>query len=427
MDLRGLAAISCRRNRDDGGDAVADDRVAPAGVFQPRDVDARRGHRSVQAGSRDRTRLRPPHLCQRGAGRGRKESRSIPLARSSRHQGRHRRGPRGGGAETALPGRKIPRTVGERHLGRASRGGGRVRVPEPHRHVRRGAARSARQRRSGRRLPGHGTKGRRGRPSGRSFERKPARGLYRGAWHLSRSVSRVRAQPLLGKQRASIHRAYPESGHRRIPRIRGGTGDGGDGARLMRTGAKGGRKGDTAMTDLSRAELDKETIAKAYARWAPVYDLVFGAVFERGRHAAIAAAERIGGRILEVGVGTGISLPDYSRTNRLCGVDISDPMLRKAQQRVVELGLANVEGLWVMDAEHLSFPDASFDVVVAQYVITTVPNPEATLDEFARVLKPGGEIVLVSRVGAEAGLRRALERWFAPAARKLGWRTEFSW
>src|SRR5262249_47728297 len=71
--------------------------------------------------------------------------------------------------------------------------------------------------------------------------------------------------------------------------------------------------------------------------------------------------------------------------------------------------------------------DASFDVIVAQYVITTVPNPEATLDEFARVLKPGGEIVLVSRVGAEAGLRRALERWFAPAARKLGWRTEFSW
>jgi phosphatidylethanolamine/phosphatidyl-N-methylethanolamine N-methyltransferase len=101
-------------------------------------------------------------------------------------------------------------------------------------------------------------------------------------------------------------------------------------------------------------------------------------------------------------------------------------MLRKAQQRVAELGLKNVEGLAVMDAEHLEFPDDSFEVVVAQYVITTVPNPESTLDEFARVLKPGGEIVLVSRVGAEAGLRRALERWFAPAARKLGWRTEFS-
>jgi phosphatidylethanolamine/phosphatidyl-N-methylethanolamine N-methyltransferase len=180
------------------------------------------------------------------------------------------------------------------------------------------------------------------------------------------------------------------------------------------------------MTDILRAELDKDTITKAYARWAPVYDVVFGAVFERGRHAAIAAAERIGGRVLEVGVGTGISLPDYSRSIRLCGVDISEPMLRKAHERVSELGLTNVEGLWVMDAEHLNFPDASFDVLVAQYVITTVPNPEATLDEFARVLKPGGEIILVSRVGAEAGLRRSLERWFAPAARKLGWRTEFS-
>jgi phosphatidylethanolamine/phosphatidyl-N-methylethanolamine N-methyltransferase len=180
------------------------------------------------------------------------------------------------------------------------------------------------------------------------------------------------------------------------------------------------------MTDILRAELDKDTITKAYARWAPVYDVVFGAVFDRGRQAAIAAAERIGGRILEVGVGTGISLPDYSPANRLCGVDISEPMLRKAQERVEELGLTHVEGLWVMDAEHLDFPDGSFDVVVAQYVITTVPNPEATLDEFARVLKPGGEIVLVSRVGAEAGLRRSLEHWFAPAARKLGWRTEFS-
>ena len=180
------------------------------------------------------------------------------------------------------------------------------------------------------------------------------------------------------------------------------------------------------MSILSDADLDKQTVTKAYARWAPVYDLVFGAVFERGRHAAIAAAERIGGRILEVGVGTGISLPHYSKNCRLSGVDISAPMLRKAEERVVEFGLNNVEGLWVMDAEHLAFPDASFDVVVAQYVITTVPNPEATLDEFARVLKPGGEIILVSRVGAEAGLRRSLEHWFQPAARKLGWRTEFS-
>jgi phosphatidylethanolamine/phosphatidyl-N-methylethanolamine N-methyltransferase len=174
-------------------------------------------------------------------------------------------------------------------------------------------------------------------------------------------------------------------------------------------------------------DLDNQTIAKAYDRWAPVYDLVFGAVFERGRRAAIEAAERVGGRILEVGVGTGISLPDYAPANRLVGIDLSEPMLRKAQERVDELGLKNVEQLAVMDAENLSFPENSFDVVVAQYVISTVPNPEAVLDEIARVVKPGGEIIILSRIGAEAGLRRTLEQWFMPAAQKLGWRTEFAW
>jgi phosphatidylethanolamine/phosphatidyl-N-methylethanolamine N-methyltransferase len=181
------------------------------------------------------------------------------------------------------------------------------------------------------------------------------------------------------------------------------------------------------MAGALATELDRDTIERAYNRWAPVYDLVFGPVFERGRHAAIAAAERIGGRILEVGVGTGISLPDYAPGNRVYGVDISEPMLRKARTRVEELDLAHVEGLAVMDAQHLVFPDNSFDVVVAQYVVTAVPDPEGALDEFARVLKPGGEIVLLSRVGAEAGMRRTLEHWFMPVASRLGWRTEFAW
>jgi len=172
--------------------------------------------------------------------------------------------------------------------------------------------------------------------------------------------------------------------------------------------------------------LDRGAVEKAYARWAPVYDIVFGKVFERGRRASIEAAERVGGRILEVGVGTGISLPDYSARNRIFGVDISEEMLRKAQKRVAELGLHHVEGLAVMDAEKLDFPDASFDVVVAQYVVTAVPNPEAALDEFARVLKPGGEMVLLTRIGAEAGLRRNIEHLLQPVVRKLGWRTEFS-
>ena len=174
-------------------------------------------------------------------------------------------------------------------------------------------------------------------------------------------------------------------------------------------------------------ELDTATITRAYARWAPVYDLVFGAVFEKGRRASIAAAERIGGRVLEVGVGTGISLPDYARKTRLVGIDISGPMLRRAQERVREQKLDNVEALAGMDVAHLGFPDESFNAVVAQYVITAVPDPDAALDEFARVLKPGGEIILVNHISAEGGLRRAFELQFAPIARRLGWRPEFEW
>lgn len=174
-------------------------------------------------------------------------------------------------------------------------------------------------------------------------------------------------------------------------------------------------------------DLEKDTVVQAYGRWAPVYDLVFGAVFRTGRCAAIEAAERIGGRILEVGVGTGLSLPGYARRNSVVGVDISAAMLERARRRVAEHHLDHVEGLEVMDAEALAFPDASFDVVVAQYVVTAVPHPEHALDEFARVVRPGGEIVITSRIGAEAGLRGAVEKTLMPVTSRLGFRTEFAW
>jgi phosphatidylethanolamine/phosphatidyl-N-methylethanolamine N-methyltransferase len=173
--------------------------------------------------------------------------------------------------------------------------------------------------------------------------------------------------------------------------------------------------------------IDREGVEKAYGRWAPIYDLVFGKVFDRGRQSTIAEADRIGGRILDVGVGTGLSLSDYARSTKICGVDISEPMLRRAQARVRALGLTNVETLAVMDAKHLAFADNAFDAVVAQYVITAVPDPEATLDDFVRVLKRGGELILVNHIGAESGPRRLFELAFAPLARRLGWRPEFPW
>lgn len=173
--------------------------------------------------------------------------------------------------------------------------------------------------------------------------------------------------------------------------------------------------------------LDKQVVAAAYDRWAPIYDMVFGPVFRRGRRAAIAAAERTGGRILEVGVGTGISLPHYAATSQLFGIDISEEMLERARARVRQLGLSNVEDIRVMDAEALDFPDATFDVVVAQYVVTAVPNPERALDEFVRVVRPGGLIVIATRIGAEGGLRGGIEKALMPVTSRLGWRTEFAW
>lgn len=175
-------------------------------------------------------------------------------------------------------------------------------------------------------------------------------------------------------------------------------------------------------------DFDREAVEQAYDRWAPIYDLVFGGVFEKGRQAAISATNKMGGRVLEVGVGTGISLPLYAPNVRVFGTDISEAMLAKAKRRVAEQRLKNIEGLAVMDAEHLEFPDNSFDVVMAQYVVTAVPNPEAALDEFARVLRPGGELIILTRVSADGGMRRVIEQALQPVVRRLGFRTaEFAW
>src|SRR5437016_2392657 len=175
-------------------------------------------------------------------------------------------------------------------------------------------------------------------------------------------------------------------------------------------------------------DFDRATVEQAYDRWAPIYDLVFGGVFSKGRRAAIAATNRMGGRVLEVGVGTGVSLPQYEPHLRIFGTDISEAMLEKAKKRVAEFGLRNVEGLAVMDAEKLEFPDDSFDVVMAQYVVTAVPNPEAALDEFARVVRPGGELIILTRVSADAGMRRFIEQKLQPVVTRLGFRTaEFAW
>jgi phosphatidylethanolamine/phosphatidyl-N-methylethanolamine N-methyltransferase len=175
-----------------------------------------------------------------------------------------------------------------------------------------------------------------------------------------------------------------------------------------------------ALPDLDRAQVEK-----AYACWAPLYDAICGPIFESGRHAAAAAARAVGGRILEVGVGTGLSFADYDATTQVTGIDISEPMVAKARRRLAGGQFPHVQSVRVMDAQALAFPDAAFDCVVAQFVITLVADPERVLSECARVVKPGGEIILVNHLYSERGITAAIERLAARPSRKLGLRPEF--
>lgn len=167
------------------------------------------------------------------------------------------------------------------------------------------------------------------------------------------------------------------------------------------------------------------TMTKAYAKWAPFYDYVYSRLLRAGRFEAVRTALAAGHDILEVGVGTGLSLSDYPATYRVTGIDLSKAMLDRAADKIREKQLSAVAGLAVMDACRLGFADRAFDAVVAQYVITLVPDAEGALDEFARVLKPGGEIVLVNHLGTAGGPIAALEGIVAPLAKKVGWSTEF--
>src|SRR6202008_323841 len=131
------------------------------------------------------------------------------------------------------------------------------------------------------------------------------------------------------------------------------------------------------------------------------------------------------GRILEIGVGTGLSFDDYDASTEIIGIDLSLPMVTKAQQRLSRESYPYVRSLVVMDAHQLAFADASFDCAIAQLVITLVEDPERVLSECARVVRPGGQIILVNHLYSEKGFAAAVERLLAQKARKLGLRPEF--
>lgn len=169
-----------------------------------------------------------------------------------------------------------------------------------------------------------------------------------------------------------------------------------------------------------------EAVKAAYRRYAGFYDALFGPVLQPGRKAVLDALRlRPGDRVLEVGVGTGLSLPLYPADVKVTGIDVSREMLDKARSRVAKRGLANVEALIEMDAEAMSFADASFDKVVAMYVVSVVERPARLLEELHRVCRPDGEIFLVNHVRSDNPVLGAVEKSLARFSDKLGFHPDF--
>lgn len=171
--------------------------------------------------------------------------------------------------------------------------------------------------------------------------------------------------------------------------------------------------------------LDTSAVRRAYRRWAPIYDGTFGFVASAGRRRAIELINQRRGSVLEVGVGTGLSLPNYAPYLKVTGIDLSPEMLEKARERVAKAGLLNVDGLYEMDAAHLDFAENSFTTVVAMYVMTVVPDPEKVMKELERVCAPGGEVMVVNHFSEEQGPRAWVERKLEPLAGRLGWHPVF--
>ncbi|SMF72296.1 phosphatidylethanolamine/phosphatidyl-N-methylethanolamine N-methyltransferase [Xaviernesmea oryzae] len=164
---------------------------------------------------------------------------------------------------------------------------------------------------------------------------------------------------------------------------------------------------------------------KVYERWAPVYDRVYRGLLKDGHRTVARLASEAGREILEVGVGTGLVLPYYPKQCSVTGIDLSEHMIAKAREKVARNRLFHVRALQVMDAHRLQFADRSFDAVCLPFVITLIPDPERALDECARVLRPGGEIIIASKLGDGRGLQGAIEEAVAPLVHKVGWSSAF--
>ena len=177
---------------------------------------------------------------------------------------------------------------------------------------------------------------------------------------------------------------------------------------------------DAATRALSVTVVENEFVTGVYAKLASVYDVVFGPALNAGRrHAVRQMVLRPGDSVLEVGIGTAISAELYPRESRVIGVDLSDSMLDRARQRLQRKGIGHIR-LLQMDAAQLRFPDESFDVVYAPYVISVVPDPVAVALEMRRVCRPGGRIVILNHFRSTNPVVARFEQLVSPLTLHVG-------
>ncbi len=170
--------------------------------------------------------------------------------------------------------------------------------------------------------------------------------------------------------------------------------------------------------------MDSESIERVYSTFSGVYDLVFGRWFRQPRAEAIELLNIRGGeKVLEVGVGTGLSLTYYPRNCNVVGIDFCEPMLEKAKRRLRQYPLPHIQ-LLKMDAMKMSWPDNSFDAVFAAYVISAVPDPDQVISEMIRVCKVGGKIVLLNHFQNGNRFISTCEKVISPLTKKIGFRAD---
>ena len=182
--------------------------------------------------------------------------------------------------------------------------------------------------------------------------------------------------------------------------------------------------GDAATRALSVTVVENDFVTRVYEKLANVYDLFFGPTLHPGRIEAIQKMKiRPGDSVLEVGVGTGINLSMYPASCDVTGIDLSEPMLDKARDRIVNKGLRNCDVL-EMDAARMTFPDESFDIVYAPYLISVVPDPVRVAQEMRRVCRRGGRIVILNHFKSENPVLSRIETAISPLTVHIGFKSD---